>query len=173
MPSRNACPSLVLQENICLKYTAAGGDNGTKNLVMELENARSHDQQTYAVVFSFIVLCLLLLYPILLHDAATSGVRTPSPITHTHTHTHTHRYGVALTNLSMVAHEGCFLGFLQRNVGENVLSQKPLPAPDGYVAIVCRASSEKEAAHFAEDLRHLVTVRGGSFFLKFVELSYH
>ena len=90
MPSRNACPSLVLQENICLKYTAAGGDNGTKNLVMELENARSHDQQTYAVVFSFIVLCLLLLYPILLHDAATSGVRTPSPITHTHTHTHTH-----------------------------------------------------------------------------------
>jgi cell wall assembly regulator SMI1 len=99
-------------ENICLKYRDEGGKDGKKVLVMELEDARSHDQKTYAA---------------------------------------------ALSNLSMVAHEGAFLGFLQQNVGENVLHQESLPKPDGYVAIVCRASSEQEAAHFAVDLRHLVT----------------
>lgn len=100
------------QEEIVLKYRDVTGDH-QKELVMLLEDGRSHTAITYAV---------------------------------------------SLNNLCIIINEGHYVAFLQKNVGCNVLSKERLPAPDGYVCIVCQASCDAKAGHFAEDLRHLVTV---------------
>jgi len=67
------------------------------------------------------------------------------------------RYTANLHNLCVVVHEGNCIAFVQKNIGRNVLTKKALAEQDGYACVVCSASSRDEAAHFAEDMRHLVT----------------